>query len=244
MNIAGIVKSSFIDYPGCASTVIFLGGCNFKCGYCHNPEIVHRRGGEIALPDFFAFLERRKKFLDAVCVSGGEPGIHPELYDLIVGIRERGYQVKLDTNGTNPKLLGRLLGEGLVNHVAMDIKGPWEKYSQIAGLNKIGHVNGTAESAVRSVQKSLSILMAASGADKDFTYELRTTVCRELLDRRDIVCMAEQLAGAELWYLQTFRKQDELLDAEGSYSAYTPSGMEELRDAAQSEGTIEAVRIR
>lgn len=239
MNISGIVKSSFIDYPGCASTVIFLGGCNFRCGYCHNPEIVHSGEGEITLPDFFAFLEKRKKFVDAVCISGGEPTIHSELFDLIRRTKELGYKVKLDTNGTNPVLLRRLAEADLLNHVAMDIKGPWEAYPRIAGYEKRTGTDRIAE----NVKESFQVLKEAAGRGA-LIYELRTTVCRELLGRSDIERMAVQLSGADQWYLQAFKRQGELLDDGGSYSAYTPEEMEELRGLAEAVGGIGAVRTR
>lgn len=293
MNIAGIIKSSFIDYPGFASIVIFLGGCNFKCGYCHNPEIVRCGRGEITLPDFFAFLKKRKRFIDAVCISGGEPTIHRELFDLICEIRRLGFRVKLDTNGTNPRLLARLLAGGiggggaaegpLVNYVAMDIKGPWEKYGQIAGLDggngakadKIwesalaetaamageateiaGPAAGgqKAETAAMAgeaaeiagsaaVRESLELLKQA--AAPDFSYELRTTICRELISAADIETMAGQLSGAAVWYLQPFKKQGELLCDRG-YSAYTPEEMGELLLAARkaAQGRIGQIRVR
>lgn len=241
MNIAGIVKSSFIDYPGRASTVIFLGGCNLNCGYCHNPEIVYCREGSISLPDFFAFLEKRKKFLDAVCISGGEPTIHRELYDLTVQIKALGYGIKLDTNGTNPTVLRRLIEEGLVDHVAMDVKGPWEKYGQIALREKVSDGEASVGKTAELVRESLQVLLDQGGK---ITWELRTTVCRELLREADIAVMARQLAGAPLWYLQTLKQQGQLLDQEGSYSAYTPAEMESLCSAARLAEHCLQVRVR
>ncbi len=237
MKIAGIIKSSFIDYPGSAAVVIFLGGCNFSCGYCHNPEIVRGSEAEIEVPDFLEFLKKRRRFVDAVCISGGEPTLYgEELYELIARIRELGYRIKLDTNGTAPVLLRRLLEAGMVEHAAMDVKGPWEKYAQIVR-------EGGA--MVSRVQESLALLMEqAEASEGAFTFELRTTVCRELLDAADIENMARQLSEAPCWYLQTFKRQGALLDEAGAYSAYSPEEMERLRAAAETAGTVKSVRVR
>lgn len=224
MKIAGIVKSSLIDYPGKASTVIFLGGCNFRCGYCHNPDVVFFEGSRgasehegkqtngIDLQDFFDFLEKRRRFLDAVCISGGEPTIWPELYDLIRRIKERGLAVKLDTNGSNPELLSRLLSAGMPDYVAMDIKGPLRKYPEITGR---------CAGKTQDVQESSRLLR-----DGDCPYEFRTTVCRELLSEGDLREMIGEHPGAVRWFLQSYRDSGKQIDMAGSYTAYTREEME------------------
>lgn len=219
MKIAGIIKSSLIEYPGKASTVIFFGGCNFRCGYCHNPELVFAENPDILLEDFFAFLEKRRRFIDAVCVSGGEPTLQPELPDLLRQLKEKDLAVKLDTNGTNPKMLRRLISEDLVDFIAMDIKGPSEKYEAIAAR----------PADIESIRESAEILTEAFAAGK-IACEFRTTVCRELLSRNDIQKMISEYEKPPNWFLQTFRNPGAILDSEGSYSAYTAEEMKSMGD--------------
>lgn len=241
MRIAGIIKSSFIDYPGKASSVIFFGGCNFSCGYCHNPEIVSCKEAVIDPNDFFAFLEKRRRFLDAVCISGGEPTLQRELPDFIERIKALGYAVKLDTNGTNPKMLQELLQKGLLDHVAMDVKAPFSRYGSVSGGVGMGE---TAAECVKLVRKSMRLLQQSGCA-----YEFRTTVCKEQLSFTDLREMAEELIAAApsesnsvcQWYLQQFQKQDTLLDEAGYYSAYTKEEMEKM--AAELQAASEGKEI-
>jgi pyruvate formate lyase activating enzyme len=124
ISILGIEKSSFIDYPNNICTVIFTGGCNFRCPYCHNSPIVNGIGEKIDKMEVIDFLRNRKKFIDALCISGGEPTIQKGLYDFIRQVKKEGFSIKLDTNGTNPDLLKKLIDEKLIDYIAMDIKAP------------------------------------------------------------------------------------------------------------------------
>ena len=177
MNISGIIKSSFIDYPGKICTVVFLAGCNFRCGYCHNPELVKDKNifPVISINEFISFLNRRKKFLDAVCISGGEPTLHPDLPHLIKKIKDMGFEIKLDTNGTNPQMLKSLIEEGLLDYVAMDIKGPLDRYAAI--------VRHSVDLA--AVRESAGVLIQET-KKSGLNCEFRTTVCRELLTETDL----------------------------------------------------------
>ncbi len=237
MKIAGIIKSSLIDYPGKASTVIFLGGCNFRCGYCHNPELLHGydqheedadtpdgfldgvadAGKEIHREDLLAFLRKRKRFLDGVCISGGEPTLSKELPKLVREIKDLGLSVKLDTNGSRPDMLRDLLADGLVDYVAMDIKGPADKYEQIVRrpLN------------LAKIKESARLLIDAWHG-RGFSCEFRTTVCRELLSEEDIERMVAEYPEAPTWYLQRFYNPGNILDSGGTYSAYSLEEMEKL----------------
>jgi pyruvate formate lyase activating enzyme len=219
MKIAGIIKSSLIEYPGKASTVIFFGGCNFRCGYCHNPELVFAEAPAILTEDFFVFLKKRRRFIDAVCVSGGEPTLQPELPDLLRRIKENDVAVKLDTNGTNPQMLRALLADRLVDFVAMDIKGPSGKYETIVGQPvDLAAIRESAELLSEAFEKG------------EITCEFRTTVCRELLSREDIRKMISEYKKAPNWFLQTFKNPGAILDSEGSYSAYTAEEMQSMGD--------------
>jgi len=122
MEIRGHQKSSFIDYPNKIATVFFTGGCNFRCGYCHNSTLVRNEDEVINEEYIFQYLEKRKKLIDAVCISGGEATLHSGLYDFIKQVKAMGYLVKLDTNGTNSAMVKKLLDEGLLDYIAMDIK--------------------------------------------------------------------------------------------------------------------------
>lgn len=229
MKIAGIIKSSLIDYPGKASTVIFLGGCNFRCGYCHNPEFLYKQqedskgggtstsGDGIDPGELMVFLRRRKRFLDGVCISGGEPTLNEGLPEHMREIKGLGLSVKLDTNGTNPDMLRELLAKGLVDYVAMDIKGPEDKYQWIVRHS----VNAD------DIKESARVLIDAF-RDKGFPCEFRTTVCRELLSEKDLKQMIAEYPGAPAWYLQRFRNPGRILDNTGDYSAYTSAEMEDI----------------
>ena len=133
MKFAGIVKNSFVDFPGQIATVVFTSGCNFNCWYCHNRELIPRSEGKIDESEVFDFLNSRKGMIDGVVVSGGEPTLHEEIYDFIKKIKNLGLKVKLDTKGTNPEVLGKLLGENLLDYVAMDIKTSFSNYEKIVG---------------------------------------------------------------------------------------------------------------
>ena len=215
MKILGQVKSSFIDYPGHASTVIFIGGCNFACDYCHNPAIVKNIGEEISQNDFFAFLEKRKRFLDGVCVTGGEPTLHNEVYDLVKAIKNVGYKVKLDTNGTNPNMIDRLIKEELVDYIAMDIKGPFSKYESITNRD----IN------LDNISKSIELLM-----NSNIEYEFRTTVHKEILAKKDIKEIAENIKGSNKYSIQNFKMTKSVLNKNKNYTSFEEHELDDMRD--------------
>lgn len=197
MNISGLQKTSLVDYPGKISAVIFTSGCNFNCHFCHNPELVNPQFNsfQIQEKELFEFLNKRKKIIDAVVVTGGEPTIYDDLVGFIKKIKTIGFLVKLDTNGTNPELIKKLLKENLIDYIAMDIKGPIDKYSKITGKN----VN------TDNIQKSVEIIKKSK-----INYEFRTTVVPTLLDKNDFKKIGEWLNGSKKYYLQQFRNQKTL----------------------------------
>lgn len=174
MIIGGFIKQSLIDYPGKLSAVVFTRGCNFRCGYCHNPELVlpnlFHRQKNIQTVDFINWLKSRKNWLDAVVVTGGEPTIHCDLPEFLHLIKSLGYKVKLDTNGTNPDLLKSILSQNLVDYVAMDIKTVPDatSYSQIIGIMM-------SNTDMEKVEESLIILQKAQ-----IQVEFRTTVIPDI----------------------------------------------------------------
>lgn len=210
MKILGQIKSSFIDYPGKISTVIFIGGCNFKCGYCHNPDLVKNKGDIINQQDILSFLEKRKKYLDGVCISGGEPTLYHELYSLIKEIKKLQYCVKLDTNGTNSDMLLNLLEDNLVDYVAMDIKAPLLRYKEVAGQNV----------DIKKIEQSISLLLASN-----IDYEFRTTVAKEFISEADLENIAQSIQDAKRYCIQNFKKIGQILEES---KVYTPFSLDEL----------------
>lgn len=209
MNIKGFQKSSFIDYPDKIAGVVFTGGCNFRCPYCHNKELVYNLGENIDEREILDELQRRKKYLDGVCITGGEPTLQSGLSDFIVKLKNLGYLVKLDTNGTSPERLKLLIGEGLLDYIAMDIKAPLQNY-RIVTVEKVD---------MEKVKESIEIIKH-SGVD----YEFRTTICKELLSTGDILKIAKSLKGSMKYTLQNYRESGNIL----SGKAYTPYKREEL----------------
>jgi pyruvate formate lyase activating enzyme len=190
MRIGGLQKMTLIDYPGKMACIFFTVGCNFRCPYCHNPELVDETvAREIPVEEAYAFLDARKGLLDGVVVTGGEPTMHRDLLWFLNGIKRRGFSVKLDTNGTNPDMLRRVLTLGLVDYVAMDVKAPLERYEH------------TVARPVDSAALNESIQIILSGI---VPYEFRTTIVKSLLTPEDIELIAKTIQGAEQYFLQKF----------------------------------------
>jgi len=198
MLIGGLQKLTLIDYPEKLACTVFLTGCNFYCPWCYSPELVLpekiKKQPKILEKEFFNFLKTRKGFLEGVVICGGEPTINKELPGFIKKIKKMGYAVKLDTNGSNPKMLKTLIEKKLVDYIAMDIKAPREKYQKVVG-RKINITN---------IEKSISLLK-----EDIVDYEFRTTV-NPLLKKDDIIKIAQWLSGAKKYYLQNFRPEKTL----------------------------------
>jgi len=208
MKIGGLQKISLIDYPGQISAIVFSQGCNFRCPYCHNPELVDPAQYGPTLPDeeAISFLEKRRGKLDAVTVSGGEPTLQPDLVLFLQKLKRMGYLTKIDTNGSNPDVLEGLIRGRLVDYIAMDVKGPLPKYERI--------VHARVDTA--KIRKSINLITAS-----EIEHEFRTTVVHSQLDREDLIAVAKLVKRAKLFVLQTFvtgkTLSGELL-AEKSYS--------------------------
>ena len=202
----GLVKSSLIDYPEKISAIVFTQGCNFRCSYCHNPELLKFGSTDFSTEEILAFLGKRIGKLDAVVITGGEPTLQKDLKGFIQEVKSMGFLVKLDTNGTAPALLKELIDEGLLDYVAMDIKAPLDKYSFIT------QVKGLEE----KIKQSIEILL--SGV---VDYEFRTTVVKSILSVEDFENIAELISGAKRYYLQKFvvsKILDKSLEGETSYT--------------------------
>lgn len=197
MRLGGIQKLTLIDYPGKIATTVFTVGCSFRCGFCHNPELVLPE--QFPAPnemekEFFEHLEKRKGKLEGVCITGGEPTIQPDIVEFIRKIKEMGYAVKLDSNGTQPNILKKVIDEKLVDFIAMDIKSSPKKYLKTAGLNV------KDEKMLARIKESVELIMT-SGID----YEFRTTVVPGIHTEKDFLEIAKWIEGAKAYYLQEYR---------------------------------------
>jgi pyruvate formate lyase activating enzyme len=191
MKIGGLQKVSLIDYPGLISAIIFLQGCNFKCSYCHNPELVDSKLFQPCIKenDVLDFLNTRQRKLDAVVITGGEPTIHEGLALFIKQIKKMGFAVKLDTNGSQPQVIKNLLDENLLDFIAMDIKAPLEKYKSVVKVP----VNSDL------IKESIKLILKAK-----ITHEFRTTIVQSQLEENDILQIAKLISGANCYVLQKF----------------------------------------
>jgi len=189
MRIGGLIKCSLIDYPGKISAVIFTQGCNFRCPFCHNPELVYSNQFQPALKfaDIINFLKSRKKQLDGVVFSGGEPTIHRDLFALIKQIKSIGFFVKLDTNGSHPNYIKKLLKNHLLDFIAMDIKAPQKKYNPLSGVDVM----------VENILQSIRIIETSKIA-----YQFRTTYYKKYLNDYDIEEIRSQLSNIKNYSIQ------------------------------------------
>ena len=195
MKIHGLQKMTLLDFPGRVACTVFLGGCDYRCPFCHNFELVD--GTAPAIMDdgeLLSFLRKRQGLLDGVAITGGEPCLHAGLPDLLARIRELGFATKLDTNGCHPRMLERLLSEQLVDYVAMDVKNSPEKYARTAGVE---HVD------LDAIAESIRLIM-----EKAPDYEFRTTVVAEFHEASDFEEMGKMIAGAKNYFLQSFTDRD------------------------------------
>lgn len=208
MNIGGLQKFSMIDYPGKLSAIIFTLGCNFRCGYCHNPELVlpEKFNPSLKEKEIFKFLKTRVKKLDAVSITGGEPTLQPDLLQFMKKVKDLNFLIKLDSNGTNPNMLKEIIDAKLVDYIAMDIKAPLEKYKEV-----INHsVN------LENIKKSIQLIM-----DSKLDYEFRTTIVKSQLSVKDLINIGKLIQGAKIYYLQKFipsKANDERFLKEKTYS--------------------------
>ena len=236
MRIAGLQKLTLLDFPGRTAATVFTPGCNFRCPFCHNADLVLGAGAPAAggknaaaaaglppavtLDEFFAFLGKRAGLLDGVCITGGEPLMQPGIEDFCARIREAGFAVKLDTNGSFPGRLRALVEEGLVDYVATDVKNAPERYAETVGVPAFD---------LAPVQESLDFLR--SGA---VPYEVRTTVVRELHTADDLRALAALIEGVQAWHLQSFIDADSVLGGEGRFHAWDPDDLRALLPELQA----------
>jgi pyruvate formate lyase activating enzyme len=222
MKIKGFIKNTFIEYPGKIAAMIFLPSCNFRCSFCFNPELVSDSDKlkDIDEKEVFDFLEKQKKWVDGLVISGGEPTLHKELPDFIKKIKAMGYLVRIYTNGTNPEMLKQLINEKLIDSIAMDIKAQLTEENYEAVTN----VKGILE----NVKKSISLIMNSS-----LEYEFRTTVVPSLHSENDIEEIARYIKGANLFVLQKFLPENALDEKLKELKTQSDEEMEKLVSIAR-----------
>ena len=198
--IKGLQTLTLLDYPGKVACTVFTGGCNFRCPFCHNGGIVLNPGAEPSIPEekVFDLLKKRRGVLEGVCITGGEPTLWKGLWDFAREIKAMGYSVKLDTNGTNPELMHKLILAGVVDYVAMDIKNCPDKYAETIGVKGFN---------LQPVKDSVRLLMQGTVG-----YEFRTTVVKGMHTPQDIVEIGKWIQGADKYFIQPYRDSDLVID--------------------------------
>ena len=218
MRIDGLQKMTLLDFPGKVACTVFTGGCNFRCPFCHNALLVTElpENPDYTVDEILSFLKKRAGLLDGVAITGGEPLVNPDIADFIKQIRDLGYSVKLDTNGSYPDRLKSIVGEGLVDYVAMDIKNCKEKYAETVGLKSYD---------LSKIEESVDFLKTNT-----VDYEFRTTVVKEFHTVEDIRKAAEWIKGAKRYFIQNFVDSGNLID--GNVSGVDKKTMLEMRKTA------------
>ena len=220
MNIQGIQKLTLLDFPDRTACTVFTGGCNMRCPFCHNASLVLRPGENPAYfeEEIYAFLKKRQGILDGVAITGGEPLLQHGLEEFILRVRELGFAVKLDTNGSYPDRLAALIDQGLLDYIAMDVKNSREKYAQTVGVKGFD---------IAPIEQSIALLRTSG-----VPFELRTTVVRELHSAEDIEDMGVWLQGEHVHFLQGFIDSGDLIGK--GLSGYDKNQMEDLVNVLKS----------
>lgn len=209
--IKDVLDSSFIDYPKKISMVIFTAGCNFRCSYCHNPELVEPELPFMAEDKALKKIEAKKEWIDGVVITGGEPTLHADLPDFIKKLKAMGLMIKLDTNGSNPEMLKKLIDEGLIDYVAMDIKASLEEYKKTTCTSFDYNL----------IKKSIELIKTSN-----IEYEFRTTIVPKLLKEEDLLKIGYLINGAKLLVLQTFKNTKTLDPSYKTEASYLKPQME------------------
>lgn len=226
MKISGLQKLTLLDFPGKMACTVFTYGCNFRCPFCHNALLVtEENSDDISEDEFFAFLKKRQGILDGVCISGGEPTLQKDLAEFISKIKAMGYAVKLDTNGSEPQVLRKLISENLLDYVAMDIKNSPDKYSLTCGC----------EVDMVPIKESVSIIK-----ESGIPHEFRTTTVRELHSAEDFAQIADWFEGNSRYFLQHFEDSGNLIG--DNLSALSKDEMTAFAESMRSKLPNVAIR--
>jgi len=214
--IYGIQKLSLVDYPKTPSFVIFLGGCNFRCPFCHNASIVQKEEQTYSIEEVIKEIQKRSNFINGIVVTGGEPTIYQEkLIDLLKKLKKLHLKIKLDTNGTNPQLLKQIIDQNLIDYVAMDIKNTWEKYQLTAGV-KVD---------LEKIKQSIKLIENSS-----LTYEFRMTINKEMHTLEDIREVIKEVKNKDRFFLQPYKYQTSQL-VNTNFGEYTKEELNNLKES-------------
>jgi pyruvate formate lyase activating enzyme len=217
VNVKGIYRTSLIDYPGAISAVVFTGGCNLRCRFCHNPELAldSPELEPVSEADILSFLATRKRLIDGVVISGGEPTLRENLSGFCESLKSLGFRIKLDTNGSAPEKVAELVKKKLIDYVALDMKTSPLKYPEVTGSNL----------DFESVLSTLNVLR-----DSGMKYELRTTCVPQLVTKDDFAAIRDRVGRVRNYYLQQFRAENTLDSTLADVIPYRKEEMAELRD--------------
>lgn len=217
MKIGGFQKTTLIDYPGKVACTIFLSGCNLRCPWCYSKELVLpeeiKKQPEFSEEEIFSFLKERQGLLQGVVICGGEPTIQKDLPLFISKIKEMGFLVKLDTNGTNPEILKKLIEKNLIDYVAMDVKLPKEKYQKILGIS--GDI----------IEESINILK-----NSNLEYEFRTTIVPTIHEKKDIIEIAKWISPQDKYFIQNFNSQKTIDQKFENMKGFTQEELLEIKE--------------
>ena len=234
MDLRGFAKFSLVDYPGRIASIVFAGGCNLRCPFCHNPCLVLDPTSQprVTEREFFKFLDSRRGLLEGVVISGGEPTLQKDLPEFVSAIRDRGFLVKLDTNGTRPEVLDKLLAGPGLDDVGIDYKVPAARYSEVAADPEQG--KAFAENVAKSIRRVL---------DSGIVPDIRTTVHREMLSPDDLAQMWRELTelGVKRWFLQQFNPVEVIAEGLEKRETYADSELARIAHSLDASG---AVRVR
>lgn len=215
MKISGMEKLTLLDYPSKTACLIFTQGCNLKCPFCQNSALLDtNHDGIIDENEVLAYLDKRKGIIDGICISGGEPLIQKDVEKFIKRVKEKGFQVKLDTNGSNPKKLKDLIDKKLIDYVAMDIKNDFTDYGKTAGIEKIN---------TNKIKESIKIL-----ENSDIEYEFRTTIVKELHDLKKIENICKYINRKSKYYLQNYR--DSITVLQKGLTGFSDKELQEIKE--------------
>ncbi|HRY22617.1 MAG TPA: anaerobic ribonucleoside-triphosphate reductase activating protein [Candidatus Dojkabacteria bacterium] len=230
LRVSGLERSSLLDYPGKISAIIFTHGCNLRCPYCHNPELViegFNKDGSFSEKDILSFLESRKGKLDALVITGGEPLVQSNLLPFIKKVKEMGFLIKLDTNGTFPDRLKDFIETGFIDYIAMDVKYPKVEYIKNAMIPGIA----------KKIEKSIKIIM-----DSGLDYEFRTTYVKPLHSLESAEGIGQMIKGAKNYYIQNFRPGKTIDPTLTKENSFTTKELEQIKKII--EKYVEDVQIR
>ena len=221
MKIKGFQKTSLIDFKPHIASVIFFGGCSFRCGYCYNPDLVLNPNSMPDIPEqeVLDYIESKKTFIDGVVLLGGEPCIHPEIVDFSRKIKKKGFLIKLYTNGSRPEVLKQLIDNSLIDEIAMDIKAPLDKYSEVTNV----------EIDSFSILKSIELIM-----NSHINYSFNTTAIPGLVGKKEIFKIAKSIQGAKKYNIHEFQSNKKLVSGElENLRPFDKQELEELRNIAK-----------